>query len=48
MLRMMLLGADLLTALNSDVPISIRKNQRKTNCHFEAETPIEWCEDAYF
>ncbi len=42
------LGADLLTALNSEVPISIRKNPRKTKCSFKAETPVLWCEDAYF
>lgn len=42
------LGSELLEALNSVSPISVRKNPNKKQISFENETEVEWCEHAFF
>lgn len=43
------LGAEkLLHALNTDSPVSIRKNPLKINSEMTVESAVEWCENAYY
>lgn len=42
------LGSELLTALNTVSPVSVRKNPSKQQAAFEDESGVEWCENAFF
>lgn len=42
------LGTELLTALNSTSPVSIRRNPHKTSVTFENERNVAWCTGASF
>lgn len=41
------LGEDLLTALDTNSLVSIRKNPRKTDVKFDDEKEIPWCDNAF-
>jgi 16S rRNA C967 or C1407 C5-methylase (RsmB/RsmF family)/NOL1/NOP2/fmu family ribosome biogenesis protein len=42
------LGAELLTALNTEPPVSIRLNPHKTKPTLEFSDPIQWCLNAWY
>lgn len=42
------LGKELLAALNTVSPVSIRNNPKKNNYSFADERAVQWCKDSYF